>query len=259
MIEIIEKIKKNKTPCYFISPHLDDAVFSAGSLMQDLSNHTKVVVINVFTMPSKPPYTLSAKRFLRQCKYKDPLLLFAVRQKEDAKVLQQIGTTVINLPYEDSIWRKLQNPNLILTILGKVFAEFIHIYPIYRLHIQPGKISAHDKDLMNKITEDLTKIINPESFIFCPVGIGQHNDHLLVREVVVNSFNNVIMWTDFPYILNSKTSTDVENYTKISLPTNKNIKKRLIKGYKAQVKAIFENKNIEIPDEVFYFPEYMIL
>jgi len=47
--EIINNIIREKIPCFFISPHLDDAALSAGGLIAYLSQHTHVEVIDVFT------------------------------------------------------------------------------------------------------------------------------------------------------------------------------------------------------------------
>jgi hypothetical protein len=65
MEKIIAHIIKNKIPCYFLSPHLDDAVLSAGGLISSLSGNTSVTVVNIFTTAGEKN-TLSAKKSIQK-------------------------------------------------------------------------------------------------------------------------------------------------------------------------------------------------
>ena len=97
---------KIKSPCFFISPHLDDAVFSAGGLMIFLAKKNPVTVVNVFTEAGDLPYTLSAKKYLSVCEVDDARKLFEQRRNEDQKVLEKVGVKVVNLGFVDALWRK---------------------------------------------------------------------------------------------------------------------------------------------------------
>src|SRR3989304_10331904 len=90
--KLTKQIINEKAPCLFISPHLDDAVLSAGDFILFLiEQKIPVTVITVFTKISPKPYTLSAKSFIRQCGYNDAELLFADRRNEDKEIFEKIG------------------------------------------------------------------------------------------------------------------------------------------------------------------------
>lgn len=79
----------NKKNYYFISPHLDDAILSAGGLIYDLKDKGKVKIITVFTNG-------------------DELLL--KRKIEDKNVCRYLGVGYLHLGFTDVLWRN--NPNL---------------------------------------------------------------------------------------------------------------------------------------------------
>lgn len=254
--EHIKRIIDNRIPCYFISPHPDDAVLSAGGLMSYLSNHTEVFVVNVFTKPSSQPYSLSARVFLKQCKYDNADDLFKDRINEDRIALESIGIKPFYLGFVDALWRKIENPNFALRMISKILPDIGNVYPLYRYHIVGNKISTKDSQLILRIKDELNTLINTDKpyYVFCPLGIDSHIDHLVVRKSCVNNFNNVIMWSDFPYNVRRKAGGGIDKLVKESFIFNegKEVKKDIIKLYKSQVGAIFPDNSIALVPEVFY-------
>ncbi len=251
MNSLIKNIINHKNPVYFISPHLDDAVFSAGSLISHLSKKTSVTVINVFTRPSRSAPTLSAKAFLSQCGYNNDRKLFLDRIKEDENVLAKLRVKVINLGFIDALWRKHRS-----TWLGRFIPEIDHTYPTYRWHINTGMVSKRDHHLINLLGTKLKKIVsNPDAVVFCPVDIAKHIDHQIVRDICNSNFTSLIYWTDYPYSLSNSTPyTFIQNhFLKVfSFPSMKT-KADLISGYQSQMAAIFKNKKINLIPETYYF------
>src|SRR3990172_2740944 len=89
---IVKKIVKNRLTCFFVSPHLDDAVLSCGGLILFLiDNKVPVKVINVFSEGDDGPYTFSAKVNLILTGYNNAKVLYKERRKEDIAVLKKIG------------------------------------------------------------------------------------------------------------------------------------------------------------------------
>ena len=108
--KLTKQIINEKAPCLFISPHLDDAVLSAGDFILFLiEQKIPVTVITVFTKISPKPYTLSAKSFIRQCGYNDAELLFADRRSEDKEIFKKIGIQTEHFDFVDATWRKKEN------------------------------------------------------------------------------------------------------------------------------------------------------
>lgn len=254
---LIQKIIANKIPCYFISPHLDDAVLSAGGLIAYLSRYTRVEVVTVFTTASLPPYTFSAKRFLQLCSYKDANTLFNDRRHEDRNALSLIGVKPRHLGKIDALWRKIPSPNFARRILSRMLSEFLHIYPTYRMHVIRGNISSHDKPLLVTLGEELRNLIDisKDYMLFCPLAVRSHIDHTIVRDVCLANFTNVIMWEDFPY--NMRSSLDRKEVNALGVEvfrwgSEKELKKNMFEMYTSQRRAMFQDGNIPSAPEVYY-------
>lgn len=259
----IQKIIADKIPCYFISPHLDDAVFSAGGLIAYLSRHTQVEIVTVFTSASPRPYTFSATQFLKQCAYADVDALFADRRNEDRSACAIIGITPVHLGHTDALWRKVSSPGILRRMLSRILPEFLHAYPTYRLHIIRGGVSRHDKPLSMVLGEELKKIVgtDKEHMLFCPLAVRSHIDHVLVRDVCLAVFakERVILWEDFPYnIANPIGEKDIAPFAarafSFDRPEEREKKLNMIRAYKSQAQAMFPDGNIPLVPEVYYSP-----
>lgn len=253
---IVSKIIKEKIPCYFISPHLDDAVFSAGNLLLRLVSKTSITLITVFTEGSSFPYTLSAKVFLKKCGYKNALDLFKDRRTEDLAVCGELKAKSVHLGMVDASFRKKNSESYGVKFIGSLVPELTHVYPIYRLHIVSGKISREDKAVLSEVEAKLRAFseIKKGGFVFCPIGIGRHVDHIIVRDVCQKLFPRLICWEDFPYNLEKKKKAD--DISKISLGLLDisgagNGKIKLMSFYKSQIKPMFPYGINLLPESYF--------
>jgi LmbE family N-acetylglucosaminyl deacetylase len=244
------------SPCFFVSPHLDDALFSAGDLIFHLAKKVPVTVITVFTKATSGPYTLSAYSFLKQSGYKNVRTLYENRNKEDEKLLQDMGVRSVHLGYVDALFRQKITK---LNLLGKLVPELVHVYPTYRFHMAKGTISAYERDtLIEDLGKRLKKHIKNKSIVFAPAGIGNHVDHLITRDVCNKFFSPCIYWEDYPY--NTRCPEQVDhnewivshNLQRQELKTGWKEKVKLIKGYETQVDAIFPEGTIPHVNEAFY-------
>lgn len=254
----MKNILKNKTNFIFISPHLDDAIFSAGGLINRLyKSRKKITIINVFTNPSRPPYTISAKKYLDTCGYKNADDFFSDRISEDLKVAKKLKARVINLGFIDALWRRKRAKGLIFR-LSKLIPELNYVYPIFRISIAKGFISKHDAEVIRRIEISLKKYIktNSKTIIFCPLGIGKHTDHLIVREVVAKNYSNVIFWEDYPYSETNSADDKFINLIQLKpviFKFDEKVKNSLVNGYESQMQAIFGSKRASVkPSETYY-------
>lgn len=250
MKEVIEGIIGERRAVYLISPHLDDAVFSAGGVMVYLRKKgVKVVVVNVFSSATKRRPTLSARRFLHQCGEKSVERLFVKRRIEDRKVLGKLGIKPVNLGYLDALWR-VKKPGW-----AKFVPELGATYPVYRWCVSTGKVSRSDDWLKESLAKRLRKIVPQGAVVMAPVGLGGHVDHIIVREVVRETFNEVLYWADFPYWL----ETGLDNIfikegklKSLGYDGEKKRKRQLMLGYKTQVGAVFAGGIGELPAEKYF-------
>ena len=91
---LLETIETRRPDCFFISPHLDDAVLSAGSLIHHLSRITNVAVATVFT--EVDPKVRTAK-WSRKCGFESPEIFVETRKQEDIEALTYLGVDVNNI------------------------------------------------------------------------------------------------------------------------------------------------------------------
>lgn len=241
---LIEQLKSEKV--YIISPHYDDAILSAGMLMHLLKDKKNVTVVNLFTKAHEGPYTLSAKKFLREAKFKNAIELFKDRKRTDKNALLMVGVKHIDINLTDALFRRYRK-----TFLGKFISELDHVYPTYNYHLL-RKIAKKDQ-AVSLLTTRLLKIIPKKSIVIAPYAIGNHVDHVIARKVCESLFPNIIYYTDFPYNIRLNSYGNVPTgFSKIVLATEKTIKEPLIKAYTSQVDALFENGKVPKHSEIFY-------
>jgi LmbE family N-acetylglucosaminyl deacetylase len=256
--QIYKHITENKVHVFLVSPHLDDAVFSAGGLMMEFkSQEVPMTLINVFTKPSEPPYSISAKRYLTRCGYKDADKLFEERIKEDKEAVDLAGAKIINLGYVDALWRRRGTTGL-FNILSKFIPEFDYIYPLFRFSMAYGKISLADLKTAKEIETTLKALISGEnnSVIFIPLAIGHHVDHLIVRNICSRFETKKVYWADYPYIKTYPTENNFIKQNKLSefeYEFSRAIKDKLVNLYKSQIVAIFKKTSESVTlNEKYY-------
>lgn len=228
----------------FISPHLDDAILSAGNLITKLrSSGNKVKVVTVFTKASEKPYSLNAQIHLKNSGYTNAIRLFKDRQKEDIKAIKAIGAKYEHLNFTDAAFRRDIDGNF-----------------IYDSEMQfSGNVSDKDRDLEKKIKSKLQTIIKSKNIVFmAPLGIGRHVDHCIIRRVVEAINVKSIFWQDYPYVLNNDESRRFfrknRQFKKIVDIEDKPFSKKslAISKYKSQSKYLFKSKKIPMINEAFY-------
>lgn len=259
--DLFAEILNKKRDCLFVSPHLDDAVFSAGGLISRLNdNGVNTFVINVFTKPSKNPYTFSIKRFLKKCGYTDADRFYRDRVLEDKVAVKKVGAKAKYLGFVDALWRR-KNVNKIIHYFSKFIPELEYVYPLYRTSIAYGLISPHDSKLYGEIHKKVKKYLSKskDPVLFLPLGIGLHTDHLIVRDSCSNFKCPTVYWADYPYIKNN--DIDEKFISKLSLgvynmrmtKNQKRRKEKAVNSYISQLNAIFDVSYEKVPDEEKYF------
>ncbi|MEK7571570.1 MAG: PIG-L family deacetylase [Patescibacteria group bacterium] len=250
--DLIKTIIASKKPCYFISPHFDDAVLSAGFTMHSLIDHNHVTVINVFTKADVAPYTLSAKKNLLTCHYHDAVELFEEREKEDKRALHTVANRVLNLGFVDGLWRKKHSVNPFMRMLAKKLPELTAVYPTYRFHMLKKRISSEDAEMIEMIKKKLLNLIPKDAIVFAPLSVGNHIDHFIVCKVVEELFPSAIFWSDFPYNISAHAVPVSAERDVYEINPDQAVKRTLIGEYKTQLNGLFVNGKVPEHTEKFY-------
>ncbi len=262
MRDIIDSIVKDKIPCYFVSPHQDDAILSAGGLITYLSKKTKVSIINVFNGMGEKPYTLSTKAFFKQCGFLNSHSLEEQRCREDSYVADKLGINLFNLNFNDALLRKKDIKNKVFKYIGSLLPELLHVYPIYRIHIKNGKISVFDSILIKSFKDKIREIIKEKNaVVFCPCSLGGHIDHKIVKKVCIDLFKRLIYWADFPYNQELKNFINLKNLeyeASFRFMLCQYERYQLSKIYQSQNKAMCSEGKIRFtPERYFISPDFL--
>jgi LmbE family N-acetylglucosaminyl deacetylase len=241
-----------------LSPHLDDAVLSCGALLTALADHSNVTVVTVFTEGAGPPHTRAAESFLGRCNATSVEQLYAERRREDRDILASLGVKAVNLGFCDALFRRREGRPA-WSVLGRGLPELIHRYPTYRFDIAKGRISRGDRVLIEQVEASLLEIIarhTPE-LVFCPLGVGRHVDHLIVRGIVTSHLSEVVYYSEFPYVMTEDSQTKFRRRRGLEpwvWDRMLHIKRNLIGAYRTQVHGLFPGGVIPVIPEVYYVP-----
>lgn len=174
----------------FISPHLDDAVFSCGGYIHRLASAGgKVAIVTVVTADDVGEQAPSwmAKRYIQGWRLgANP---FASRCEEDNAAARVLGVEAIHLGFLDAIHRRGPDGG-----------------PLYTKTITGVPVHAHDWEVFEPaVREALGRLkeryANSRVVMVCPLGIGEHVDHQIVRRAVeaVSEARDRVYYEDFPY------------------------------------------------------------
>ena len=161
------------------SPHLDDAVFSAGSRLADhAARGDEVEIHTVFTGNVDRP-----QGFALACQLDKGLGpevdYMALRRAEDVAACAHIGAEAVHWPLLEAPHRGYHNA-------AALFGPRL-----------PGDTVFEE---VLKRVEGVLNSFQPDC-IYAPYGVGAHVDHLVVREAVECACNDAILWEDYPYAM----------------------------------------------------------
>jgi len=219
----------------FISPHLDDAVFSCGGKMAMLSKDKKVLVINVFTS-------------FDENIQKGAVVLGSERLIEEENASKVLNYEYVNLDEKDAFFRGWRKGSI-----GKVFYPPRDEDIIYLNHLK-AKIFLHLKD----ITFDE---------VYIPLAVGWHIDHYLVHlafsDVGDDLKKKIRFYEDVPYVFfkgarNERLSFIQMQYTSLFQNTLNISKTFFNSGFTKNIKK-FPFRYLIMPFMFYYFLKLVFL
>lgn len=165
-----------------LSPHLDDAVLSCGGLIASLAPSSTVRVATVFTAaPFWGPYSGSARWLHGVCGHANASLLAIARKREDRAALKLLKAHWTHLSFRDAVYRR--------SITGEW---------LYDGSVQCVPKSA-DAALILRLVAVFQKLAAGQDLVLCPLGIGGHVDHRIVRMAAVAAGVPLAFYRDVPY------------------------------------------------------------
>lgn len=168
----------------FLSPHLNDAVYSCGGLIR-----TRVAAgeaVEVWTLFAGDPPAGALSPFAQEMHTHWGMgeATFAARRAEDEHACGMVGAGYRHFSHHDCIYRRASPDGSFL-------------YPTHE-HII-GRISRADRELADRLVAELENALPADAGLVCPLGLGNHVDHMLTRLVAERLNRPLLYFEDLPY------------------------------------------------------------
>jgi LmbE family N-acetylglucosaminyl deacetylase len=177
----------------YLSPHLDDAVLSAGGWLYEQAQQG--LPVEVWTLMAGFPPDENISGFARQLHEKWGFASAAetvrLRRQEDLAATARLGIRPVHFDFLDCIYRR--------DSAGEA------LYP-HDVFVPPHPA---DQELLDRMTALLEARLLPDDRVACQLGIGSHVDHVLVRRVAERLSRPLIYLADLPYLFDHPTALSV--------------------------------------------------
>jgi len=167
----------------YLSPHLDDAVLSAGGLIHGQTQAGLPVEIWTFMCgyPPEGEYSQIAQNLHKMWGFNSAEEVMRGRRVEDINAASIVGATTVHFDFLDCIYRR--------TLSGEWLYSEISVPP------HPA-----DKDLPSQIAAEVSARLEPDDVLVCQLSVGSHVDHVIVRQAAELLGRPLIYDIDIPYI-----------------------------------------------------------
>jgi len=189
----------------YLSPHLDDAVLSAGGLIYEQTQAGIPVEIWTFMcgIPSAGENSPFAQLLHSMWGFSSAEETFRARREEDKKAAGIVGAKTVHFDFLDCIYRRDKNGDWLYS-----------------------EISAHPKEADEgypaQIAEAISARLLPDDVLVCQLGLGSHVDHVLVRQAAELLGKPLRYDIDIPYWFYKPHELEAKSAGMIPLASQKN-------------------------------------
>jgi LmbE family N-acetylglucosaminyl deacetylase len=167
----------------YLSPHLDDAILSAGGLIYEQTRAGIPVEIWTF-MCGYPPageYSPFAEMLHSLWGFSSAEETVRSRREEDRRAAAVVGAQVVHFDFLDCIYRRGSN--------GDWLYSDISVPP-----------HEEDADIPEQIAATISARLEPDDVAVCQLSVGSHVDHVLVRQGAERLAERSLLYDiDIPY------------------------------------------------------------
>ena len=169
--------------CIYLSPHLDDAVLSAGGLIYDQTHAGISVEIWTFMCGYAPEEAVSpfAQLLHGMWGFSSAEETTRMRRAEDKNAAAIVGASVRHFDFLDCIYRR--GPD------GEWLYSDVFLPP-----------RPEDAAIPAQIVEAMSPHLQPDDMLICQLSVGSHVDHVLVRQGAELLGRSLRYDIDVPYI-----------------------------------------------------------
>jgi LmbE family N-acetylglucosaminyl deacetylase len=218
----------------YLSPHLDDAILSAGGLIYDQVQSG--IPVEIWTILSGYPPEGEFSQFaqLQHYVWGFPTAEAAIsaRRTEDRNAASIVGARTVHFDFLDCIYRRGPEDEWLYSDIS----------------VPPH---AGDAALPGQIAEAILARLQPDDVVVCQLAVGSHVDHLLVRQGAEKMARHLLYDIDIPYYLSKP-----EELAPKSAGMKESVHSVTDAGVKAWHQAVIEYKSqLPLFGEYMYTPE----
>ncbi len=170
----------------YLSPHLDDVIFSVGGVIyEQVCEGTPVEIWTVMSgFPKTAVLSAFAKRLHARWGVDSAEDAVRIRLEENEKAAQIIGAKTFYLNFVDSMYR-----------LG---ADGAFLY-----ERSFGKLHRQDKDMPRQIANAIAQNLRSGDALVFPLALGGHVDHVVVNMASKFLDQSLFHYADIPYLFDA--------------------------------------------------------
>jgi LmbE family N-acetylglucosaminyl deacetylase len=166
----------------YLSPHLDDAIYSCGGWIWEQTQRGKDVEIWTICAGDPPDSISEFARTLHQS-WGLGSDAVKIRRDEDREACRIVGAEPIYLSYLDCIYRSSPQGEIYYPGGEEIF----------------GGLDPREADLIDRVSAELREKLPQECELIVPLGIGNHVDHELTRKAASRLVKELTYYADYPY------------------------------------------------------------
>jgi hypothetical protein len=177
----------------YLSPHLDDAIFSCGGLMWQ--QHQRGEPVSVWTVCGADPEPGPVSDFAAELHTRWGTLQDVVpgRRSEDGAACALLGATPHYFAIKDCIYRRDPDSGRYLYTSNEALF---------------GAIDPADAATIVQVTTQIKAMLPEDVRVICPLAIGGHVDHQLTRQAAQGLGIPLWYYADIPYVLSRPQALD---------------------------------------------------
>lgn len=170
----------------YLSPHLDDAVLSAGGWIHEQTQAGNPVEIWTIMCgdPQLTEYSPFAQLLHFRWGFASAEETVRRRREEDKTAAAILGATTVHFDFLDCIYRRASN------------GDWLYFDITLPPHDSDGDYPA-------RIAEAISARLKPDDALICQLALGSHVDHVLVRQAAERLGRPLRYTMDIPYCLSS--------------------------------------------------------
>ena len=181
----------------YLSPHLDDAVLSAGGLIHGQTQDG--IPVEIWTVmcgyPPEGEYSPIAQELHKVWGFKSAGEVVRGRRVEDINAASIVGATTVHFDFLDCIYRRapMLDASLSIQVASGTSGEWLYS----EIFVPPHPA---DTGLPAQIAAEISARLKPDDVLVSQLSIGSHVDHVIVRQAAELLGRPLIYDIDVPYI-----------------------------------------------------------